>query len=94
MSQDDLRGSNLTDSGERPYALSKTYLLMGLTRELARRLEGSGVDVIAGVRGNRLCTRGTAFCTVLLSCLNPDSSLVACLCKQLVAALSRLSKLF
>lgn len=29
--QDDLRGRNLSDSGERPYALSKTYLLMSLT---------------------------------------------------------------
>lgn len=46
--QDDLRGRNLTDSGERPYALSKTYILMALTRELARRLEGTGVDVIGG----------------------------------------------
>jgi hypothetical protein len=46
--QDDLRGRSLTDSGERPYVLSKSYLLMGNTRELARRCEGSGVDVIAG----------------------------------------------
>lgn len=46
--QDDLRGRNLPDSGERAYALSKSYLLMANTRELARRLEGTGVDVIAG----------------------------------------------
>jgi hypothetical protein len=44
---DDLRGAGLTDSGERPYTLSKTYILMA-ARELARRLEGSGVDVITG----------------------------------------------
>uniref|UniRef100_A0A383VFY4 Uncharacterized protein n=1 Tax=Tetradesmus obliquus TaxID=3088 RepID=A0A383VFY4_TETOB len=41
----DLRGATLPDSGERPYTLSKTYILMA-ARELARRLEGSGVDVI------------------------------------------------
>eukprot|EP00882_Tetradesmus_deserticola_P000889 GHRQ01000963.1.p1 GENE.GHRQ01000963.1~~GHRQ01000963.1.p1 ORF type:complete len:445 (+),score=210.22 GHRQ01000963.1:166-1500(+) len=41
----DLRGATLPDSGERAYTLSKTYILMA-ARELARRLEGSGVDVI------------------------------------------------
>lgn len=46
--QDDLRGRGLKDSGERPYVMAKTYLLMANTRELARRLEGTGVDVIAG----------------------------------------------
>lgn len=45
--QDDLRGRTLPDSGERAYALSKSYMLMA-NRELARRLEGTGVDVIAG----------------------------------------------
>lgn len=46
--QDDLRGRTLPDSGERAYALSKSYMLMAGTRELARRLEGTGVEVIAG----------------------------------------------
>jgi len=46
--QDDLRGRGLRDSGERSYVMSKTYMLMANTRELARRLEGTGVDVIAG----------------------------------------------
>lgn len=46
--QDDLRGRSLTDSGERPYVLSKSYVLMANTRELARRCEGSAVDIIAG----------------------------------------------
>ncbi|KAF6266590.1 NAD(P)-binding protein [Scenedesmus sp. NREL 46B-D3] len=41
----DLRGASLRDSGERPYTLSKLYILMA-ARELARRLEGSGVDVL------------------------------------------------
>eukprot|EP00879_Flechtneria_rotunda_P014905 GHRR01015573.1.p1 GENE.GHRR01015573.1~~GHRR01015573.1.p1 ORF type:complete len:335 (+),score=75.55 GHRR01015573.1:764-1768(+) len=43
---DDLRGRHLPDSGERPYTISKVYILME-SRELARRLEGTGVDVIA-----------------------------------------------
>lgn len=46
--QDDLRGRTLPDSGERAYALSKSYVLMAGTRELARRLEGTGVEAIAG----------------------------------------------
>lgn len=46
--QDDLRGHHLPDSGERAYVISKTYILMATTRELARRLEGTGVDVMAG----------------------------------------------
>lgn len=44
---DDIPGRSLPDSGERSYTLSKVYILMA-TRELARRLEGSGVDVVAG----------------------------------------------
>eukprot|EP00879_Flechtneria_rotunda_P001180 GHRR01001327.1.p1 GENE.GHRR01001327.1~~GHRR01001327.1.p1 ORF type:complete len:457 (+),score=134.36 GHRR01001327.1:109-1479(+) len=44
---DDIPGYKLKDSGERPYAISKLFLVMGQTRELARRLEGTGVDVIA-----------------------------------------------
>lgn len=43
----DIQGYNLKDSGERPYVMTKTMLLMAQTRELARRLEGTGVDVIA-----------------------------------------------
>jgi hypothetical protein len=43
----DLRGATFPDSGERPYTISKTFVLM-TARELARRLEGSGVDVFAG----------------------------------------------
>jgi hypothetical protein len=43
----DLRGATLPDSGERAYTLSKVYILMA-ARELARRLEGSSVDVLAG----------------------------------------------
>lgn len=31
--------------------MSKTFVLMATTRELARRLEGAGVDVIAGMLG-------------------------------------------
>lgn len=46
--QDDLRGHHLPDSGERAYVISKTYILMSTTRELARRLEGTAVDVMAG----------------------------------------------
>ena len=38
------------DSGERPYTLAKTFILM-YSKELARRLQGSGVDVFAGKRG-------------------------------------------
>ena len=46
---DDIPGYNLgTDSGEKPYVMAKTHILMATTRELAKRLEGSGVDVIAG----------------------------------------------
>lgn len=45
---DDLRGHSLPDGGERSYVMSKTFILMATTRELARRLEGTGVDVIAG----------------------------------------------
>jgi hypothetical protein len=45
--KDDLRGARLHSSGEEAYVKAKTYLLMS-GRELARRLEGSGVDVIAG----------------------------------------------
>lgn len=44
---DDIKGQRLADSGERSYVIAKTMLLMS-TRELARRLEGSGVDVMAG----------------------------------------------
>lgn len=44
---DDIPGRNLRDSGDRAYGISKTFKLMALTRELARRLEGTGVDVIA-----------------------------------------------
>jgi NAD(P)-dependent dehydrogenase (short-subunit alcohol dehydrogenase family) len=44
---DDLKGSHLTDSGERPYCLSKTMLMM-YSRVLAEKLRGSGVDVFAG----------------------------------------------
>jgi hypothetical protein len=51
---DDLRGAGLTDSGERPYTLSKTYILMA-ARELARRLEGSGVDVLTGGKQGGEC---------------------------------------
>jgi hypothetical protein len=61
LPQDDLRGRGLTDSGERPYVMAKTYLLMANTRELARRMEGTGVDVIAGVwatAGVRDCVGG------------------------------------
>jgi hypothetical protein len=45
---DDLRGHSLPDSGERAYVMSKTFILMATTRELARCLEGTGVDVLAG----------------------------------------------
>lgn len=48
--QDNLRGQSLPDGGERSYVMSKTLLLMATTRELARRLEGTGVDVVAGER--------------------------------------------
>jgi hypothetical protein len=54
MLQDDIPGRNLRDSGDRAYGISKTFKLMALTRELARRLEGTGVDVIAGTA---LCFR-------------------------------------
>lgn len=86
--QDDLRGRNLSDSGERPYALAKTYLLMGLTRELARRLEGSGVDVIAGATTG-CATAPFSWTAALssslqLSCL----SLLVVVCKQLLASSS------
>lgn len=50
--QDNLRGQTLPDSGERSYVMSKTLILMATTRELARRLEGTGVDVIAGTGGD------------------------------------------
>eukprot|EP00775_Hariotina_reticulata_P007962 gene7963-8160_t len=43
---DDIKGQRLADSGERSYVIAKTMLLM-FTRELARRLEGSGMDVMA-----------------------------------------------
>jgi hypothetical protein len=43
----DLKGSTMPDSGERPYTLAKTFILM-YSKELARRLQGSGVDVFAG----------------------------------------------
>jgi NAD(P)-dependent dehydrogenase (short-subunit alcohol dehydrogenase family) len=46
--QNDLRGARLNNSGEEAYVQAKTLLLMA-TRELARRLEGTGVNVIAGV---------------------------------------------
>lgn len=52
----DLRGRQLTDSGDRPYTLAKLFMLMA-TRELARRLEGTGVDVFAG---GQACPRGRA----------------------------------
>lgn len=79
----DLRGATLPDSGERAYTLSKTYILMA-ARELARRLEGSGVDVITGagavvrwllvVRWERSCTdlqsvtEGKAAAAAAMSC--------------------------
>jgi NAD(P)-dependent dehydrogenase (short-subunit alcohol dehydrogenase family) len=44
---DDIRGQRLADSGERSYVIAKTMMLM-FTRELARRMEGTGVDVMAG----------------------------------------------
>lgn len=47
---DDIPGYNLgDDSGEKPYVMAKTHILMATCRELAKRLEGTGVDVIAGV---------------------------------------------
>lgn len=46
---DDIPGYNLgDDSGEKPYVMAKTHILMATSRELAKRLEGTGVDVIAG----------------------------------------------
>jgi hypothetical protein len=44
---DDLRGSHLQDSGERPYCLAKTMFMM-YSRVLAEKLRGTGVDVFAG----------------------------------------------
>ncbi|KXZ55461.1 hypothetical protein GPECTOR_2g1010 [Gonium pectorale] len=41
---DDLRGAKLESSGLRAYAASKLYLIMA-SRELNRRLRGTGVDV-------------------------------------------------
>jgi hypothetical protein len=52
--QDNLRGQTLPDSGERSYVMSKTLILMATTRELARRLEGTGVEVIAGMWCSKL----------------------------------------
>lgn len=47
MPYNDIPGHQLRDSGERPYVLSKTMVLMAGTREMAKRLEGTGVDVFA-----------------------------------------------
>lgn len=43
----DLKGEQLTDSGERPYILAKVYLMM-FSKELSKKLAGSNVDVNMG----------------------------------------------
>lgn len=63
----DLRGASLRDSGERPYTLSKLYILMA-ARELARRLEGSGVDVLTGGGAAADVRRGAFGCSASCEC--------------------------
>lgn len=71
---DDIQGYNLgTDSGEKPYVIAKTHILMASTRELAKRLEGSGVDVIAGEHHSCKCsvhTHAAVLCVAAAASMN------------------------